>query len=278
MALDAFPQIAADLIEVELLGRLHNVARDPGLLHEHDWKALAHDVAYRHCHLADDAAPRGGDDVLHLHRLDDRHLLTGSHLVANRHVDGDDHPLDGRCDPGRPIGPDHVRDFVPRWPRRLLLGFHGRVVLEQGQRIAALHPRPREPRLRARPRQFDIPLPRLDGTRQLGDVVIHPARVNLAGNEIRVGQDVVQKRDVGIDAVDPEFAQRTSGARHRGREIRPGRMRDHLRQKRVECARRAVARIAESIGPYAGSTRRLVRGKHAAAGADADRRPPRSPC
>jgi hypothetical protein len=142
-------------------------------------------------------------------------------------------------------------------------------VLEQGQRIAALHPRPRKPRLRARPGRFDISLPRHGGTRQLGDVVIHPARVNLAGNEIRVGQDVVQKRDVCIDAVDPEFAQRTSGARHRGHEIWSGRMRDHLRQKRVECARRTVARIAEPVGPHAGATRRLVRCKCAAAGVDA---------
>ncbi len=84
--------------------------------------------------------------------------------------------------------------------------------------------------------------------------------------EIRVGQDIVQKRDVGIDAVDPEFAQRTSGARHRGRKIRPRRMRDHLRQKRVECARRAVAHIAEPIGSHAGTARRLVRGKRAAGG------------
>ena len=99
-------------------------------------------------------------------------------------------------------------------------------------------PAPRRTRLRAARRaRFDEPLPMTRRSRaSVGDVLIHPARVDAAGDEIRVGQDVAQERDVGGDAVDPEFAQRTSGARHRGREIRPGRMRDHLRQQRVECA------------------------------------------
>ncbi len=113
----------------------------------------------------------------------------------------------------------------------LPLGFHRRVVREQGQRIAALHPRPRKPRLRARLGRLDIPVLELGGMRQLGDVIIHPARVNLAGKEIRVGQDVPQKGDVGIDTVDPEFAQRSGGARHRGPEIWLGRMGNHLCQK-----------------------------------------------
>ena len=64
--------------------------------------------------------------------------------------------------------------------------------------------------------EFNIGSPR-----QLGDVLIDPPRVHLAGGEIRVDQDVVQKRDVGIDTLDAEFAQRTSGTRHCRREIRP---------------------------------------------------------
>src|ERR1700722_10369707 len=127
MAFDALPQIIADVAEVKSLGGLDDIGCDISLLHEHDRKALAHDVTDHHRHFADDAAPGGGDDVLHLHRFDDGDLLPGPHLVADGYVDGDDHALDGGCDPGRTIGANDVRDFVIGQARRLLLGFHGRV-------------------------------------------------------------------------------------------------------------------------------------------------------
>ena len=97
-------------------------------------------------------------------------------------------PWIGDATPGRPVGPDHVRDFVLGRPRRLpARPSPGRVVREQRQRIAALHPRPGEPGLARRVRGGStIALPMTRRRRaSVADVFIDPARVNLAGNEIR---------------------------------------------------------------------------------------------
>ena len=59
MTFDAFPQIVADVIEVELFLRLHDAAGNIGFLHEHDRKALAHHVAEPPVRLADAQRQRG---------------------------------------------------------------------------------------------------------------------------------------------------------------------------------------------------------------------------
>ena len=47
----------------------------------------------RHHHLLHDTAALGGDDVLHLHRLEDCDLLSWSHDITGAYVDRDDRPL-----------------------------------------------------------------------------------------------------------------------------------------------------------------------------------------
>ena len=54
---------------------------------------LPHCRSDRHDHFLHDAAALGGDDVFHLHRLEDCDLLSWSHDIAGAHVDRDDRPL-----------------------------------------------------------------------------------------------------------------------------------------------------------------------------------------
>ncbi len=49
-------------------------------------------------HLVDHATELGRDDVLHLHRLEDRDRLSGSHQITGLHVDRDDRPCERRRD------------------------------------------------------------------------------------------------------------------------------------------------------------------------------------
>ena len=74
VALDVLAQVVADVIEVELFRGRHRAACDLRLLDEDDRKAFAHHVARMHGDAADDARMRRRDHVLHLHRLDHRHL------------------------------------------------------------------------------------------------------------------------------------------------------------------------------------------------------------
>ena len=94
VAFDVFAQVVADVIEVELSRRGDGAAHDVGLLNEYDRETFSDDVARRHGDAADDPAIRGGDDVLHLHRLDDGNLLAFADLVAVGDIDGDDGALD----------------------------------------------------------------------------------------------------------------------------------------------------------------------------------------
>jgi hypothetical protein len=122
-------EIGADGVGVG--GRLgvRGAGREIGGLEEHDRIAGHHDVAGAHGDRADDAAVAGGDDDLHLHRLDDRDRLAGAHRIAVADRDGDDLALHRRGDRegvgGRRAG---------RWRRRQLRGGLdklGGVVLEE---------------------------------------------------------------------------------------------------------------------------------------------------
>ena len=125
----ALAQVVADVIQVQSGHRGDGAARDLGLLDEDDGIALADHVARRHRDAADDAAVRGGDDVLHLHRLDDGELLALAHLVTDGDVDGDDGALDRGGDPGRAVGSGRRRRPRPRRapsPARPSPGRHAR--------------------------------------------------------------------------------------------------------------------------------------------------------
>ena len=53
-------------------------------------------LASHHEHGVDDAAVVGLDGVMHLHRLDEHHLLPGAYRLSGRDVDGDDGALHRR--------------------------------------------------------------------------------------------------------------------------------------------------------------------------------------
>ena len=216
MTFDVLAQVVADVVQVERFFHGDGATGDLGFLDEHDGKALANDIAGRHCHGAHDAAMRGRDDVLHFHGFDDRDLLALPHFVA--HGDGDrrNGALNRRGDTDRSVRA-HQRG-LGLWLRdgRLHLG----IVREKRQRIAAFHARAGEAAVVGSSRRRETWLLVLAGDRQRRHVLIHPAGVNAAGREIGMRQYGAQEWNVGGDALDAELAQRARGTADRGGEIR----------------------------------------------------------
>jgi len=101
-------------------------------------------------------------------------------------------PLDGRCDPGRTIGLIMSAMSSSACHVVCCSAFMAASCSNKASGSRLFTRAPANPASVARAWHFDIPLPRPDCTRQLGDMVIHSLRVNLAGNEIRGGQDVAQ--------------------------------------------------------------------------------------
>ena len=221
VAVVVLAQVVADVIRVQSGHRGGGAARDLGLLDEDDGIALADHVARRHRDAAHDAAVGGGDHVLHLHRLDDGELLALAHLVTDGDVDGDDGALDRGGDPGRAVGSGR-REGLVLDVRRRLLRLHLGVMREQREGIATLDPGPGEPAIVGRgPRRLHEAAPLI---RTVGDqrrhVLVDPAGMDVSGGEVGMRQDVAEERDVGGDALQPEFAEGPRGPRHGPREVR----------------------------------------------------------
>ena len=85
------------------------------------------------------------------------------------------------------------------------------------------------------------------------DVVVQPARVDPAGEEVVVAQHVAQEARVRVQAADLELGQRTGETLRRHREPTRRRMRDDLAQQRVEVGVGAVAGVAEGVDADAGA-------------------------
>ena len=95
-------------------------------------------------------------------------------------------------------------------------------------------------------------------------MLVDPARVDVSGGEIGMRQDVLEERDVGGDAFQPELAEGPRRPPRRAREVR--RVDDDLGEQRVERVARAIARVPASIGAHARPARWLVDRQGAAAG------------
>ena len=76
---------------------------------------------------------------------------------------------------------------------------------------------------------------------QLGSVV-DEAGVDLAGEELGMQQHVLEERDVGLDATNPELAQRADALAHS--LVEGVGVRDHLDQQRVVVGRHIGAGVA----------------------------------
>ena len=72
--------------------------RDRALLENDQGLARHHGVGHGHVDLADEAGGGRLDGMLHLHRLDDDHLLPGAHEIALADIDADDRPVQWRPD------------------------------------------------------------------------------------------------------------------------------------------------------------------------------------
>ena len=238
-----FLEVAADKVRVEGAFGGDGSAGDLGLLDKDDGVAFADHVAGGHGNAADDAGVGGGNQVLHLHGFDDGELLAPAHGLADRDIDGDDGTLDGGGYSARA-----VRRYVVHLGDRPV-GLHLGVVGEQRQGVAAFDPRAGEPGIGCGGAGwFDEALPLCPANRQRGHVFIHPARVDGPGGEVGMRQDVTQERNIGADALQPEFAQGPRRSSQGGREV--GCVDDDLGQQRVERAGGAVPRVAEPIRPH----------------------------
>ena len=137
-------EVRADMVRIDLLAALGEIALDIGRFDEGNGPAFAHDIALLHRDLADDPGALGPDLVLHLHRLDHSDRLPRQNAVVLRDKQRDDGALDRRRHAGeagrigRPLP-------VPLDPGGL-----DRVVMrEQCQRVRAVHAGARETVLRA---------------------------------------------------------------------------------------------------------------------------------
>ncbi len=100
---DRLLEVRANVVEVDCRLLLQVPAFNLGFFDEGEGITGSHDITNRHGDVADDAAPLGDDDVLHLHRLDDGHLLPCPYLVPNCNIEGNDCPLNGRGNCHRPL-------------------------------------------------------------------------------------------------------------------------------------------------------------------------------
>ena len=267
---EVFLQVGADEVRVDGRRGLHPVAGHLGLLDEDEGIALADHVPGRHRHRPDDPVTVRRDDVLHLHGLDDGHLLARTHGVSDGDVDGGEGALDGRSDPHRAVRPDGLRFRLGlrRRLRRLDLG----VVPEEGQGIPGVDPGAREAAsgLR-RGAAGEVGVAAGDGglpCGQGGDVLVQPARVHGPGGEVRVAEDVGQQADVGGDPLDPELGQGAQGPGDRRPGVGAVGAADHLGEQGIEGGAGPVAGIAEAVRAHPRPAGRLVGGQDAAGGAD----------
>ena len=102
------------------------------------------------------------------------------------------------------------------------------------------------------------------GGDKLGDMLLDETSVEPVRGEIGMPQQVLQKSDIGRDALDPELAERAIGSRHGRGEVRRRRVRDELGQQRIEIRVGRVTGVGERVDSHAGPRRRLERGQRPA--------------
>ncbi len=242
--------------------------------------ALVQRIADRDADAADNAAGRGPDLVLHLHRFHDHDGLAGAHGVAGLDLDRDDgaleRRLDGDCAVGRRTGCRGRRCGLGRargWRGGLAVGEHregvvgvdpgagaarragGRFGYGRGSGLRWGRRRHRHEARWVRRRAF------ADERRQ---VVFDEARAVAAGAEVGVQEDALQEPDVGLDAFDAELGKRPVGPVHGLGEDVAAAMSDNLREQRIVSRAGLVAGVAKGVDAHTGAGGRVEGGKQAA--------------
>ena len=227
-------------------------------LDEEDGCVLEDGVADFKGDFADDAGAFGDDDVLHLQGFEHGDGLALLHGVAHRHLEVDDHALEGRSHGCGAGGADGVGRCLGRRlgdRGRALQGEHGEGVVGIDIGSGLLHG------------GFGLKVARwsaVDGE-QVRCVFLHIAGVNAAVGEGRGVEESGQKAGVAAGAFDLEFGEATLGFLEGGRQV--GRVRDDFGEERVVVRAGGVAGVAEAIDSDARAGGRFVGGEHAAAGA-----------
>ena len=179
------------------------------------------------CHFA---ALRRLHEVLHLHRFEDGDLLPWTDQVSLRHLDGDDRALQRRWHRHR-----------SRWASDGPTAFGGCNYSIRGAADSE----------EQRPRGF------LRCADQGGDVRIDETGADAVGDEIGMREHRLKEWNIGGDAFDAEFTQRTCRLpRHIG-PVRGSRMNDDLGEQGIERSAGLVPRVAEAIDPHARAGRRI---------------------
>ena len=192
----------------------------------------------------DDAVAGRAHDRLHLHRADDEHGIPRAERIAGRGFDRDD---------GSRQRTRHRHVVRSRLER----GERGRVRLRSpaARAVVTMAGPHRSTGLKQRQR---APVRRLGRSKQLR-FLRQQRGPGIPRTYVRVGQDRLELRQVGRDAGDVEFRERTAGALHgRGQGSLGGGRADHLGEERVELRRRGVSRVAAGVHPDASAGRLLV--------------------
>ncbi len=230
-------EVRADRVGIGRLGLRRRPAVDVGRLEKEDRVVLVERVAFPSARLAHDAAGRRRDEMLHLHRLQDRDLLARAHRVSVRNVDRHDRALERRGHGDRPL---RIFERARAGVSSVRLG---PLVIEGAM----------------------LPARRLQ---EIAEPPLDEARVDAIGDEVGVCQHRLQKGNVRLDAGNGEFAERPRQPARGGGEIRRLRMDNDLGYQRIERGDRAIARIAEGVDAHAGAGRKVERGDAPAARQD----------
>ena len=214
-------QARADVVDVDFFLALLDRGVGGAGLDEGEGVVLANDVVDRDHDLANHAGLFCLDEVLHLEGAHDEEALPAQHAVAFRHQHFGDRALQRRTQCVGPRRAGDVLDVRLHRARALALA----VVVERRQGIASV-----DGSADRRGRNVGRG-GRLMGHRELSDVVVQPARVDAAANEVPVLDDLAQQGGVRCQPADAELLQRARQPFARRAEVTRGRVRDHLGQQ-----------------------------------------------
>ena len=269
LALQHFPEVRTDRVEVEIFAFAGVRRRHLGLVKHEEWAPLRDRVALADHEAPNPAASLRRDHVLHLHRLHDEQLATEVDGVAldDEHLDhcalhrGEDrarlrHPRHGS---GRGVPPGRH----PGTARLAVLP-----VREHRERVRGVHLRPGKHRGRGR---GPIGGRRGDAGRglRLRTITVHEGRkvrlhepgMEASGHDLGMREEVPEEGDVGRDPGEPELPERPPQLGRSCRKgVRPGRAvapHHDLGDEGIEARVRGVSRVAARVHAHPGAGRRL---------------------
>ena len=241
MAVDDLLQVGADMVGINLRRRGLRARGDVGGLEDQDGRALEQGDALAGQDADHAAALGGGDDMLHLHRLQHRDGLPWTDQIALGDLDRAHRGLQRRGDGDRTvlgIG----RDFsLFRRPGRIRGGLAG---LPRSPRRLSLNP--------------------AGLFQQVGEVCLKELRGRRARGHDRLGEHHTEQVGVAVDPLEPELRQ---GAGRAGAGLfQGGAAHDHLGQQAVVGGAGDVTGVARAVDPHPRPAGRLVGGDQTPAG------------